>query len=434
MLFFPFGNAHAQSVIRDTEIENAFREWMEPLLKAANMGGQSVSLVLVGSPQVNAFVAGGANIFVYTGLILKSESPEEIIGVLAHELGHITGGHLIGGRDAMERASYESILGTFLGVGAAILSGDGRAAAAVSAGASNIATRRFLAHSRVNESAADQAALTLLEKSDITPEGLRSFMQKLASEELLSPNDQSEYVRTHPISANRVDAMERKIEQSNAKFTPVPQRWIEQHERMKAKLLGYMKPGHVVWSYNDSDTSIPAVYARSIAAYRQNKFDNALQGIDDLISREPDNPYIYELKGDVLLSAGRVEEAAAELERAVKIAPHASLIRIQLGKALLQVKNPDEAHVQRAIDILQRALIDEPRSGAAYRMLATAYGKIGIENTAKLYLAEEAVLQRKYPYAKTLLQGIIGSFEEGSKNQIKAQDLLNHVENLARKS
>lgn len=433
ILFFPITQAKAQSIIRDTEIENVFKEWLAPLLQAAGMGDKSVNLILVSSPQVNAFVAGGANIFIYTGLIDKSETPEEIIGVMAHELGHITGGHLIVGRSAMERASYESILGTVLGIGAAIATGNGQLATALSSGASNIAARRYLAHSRVNESSADQAALTFLEKSQINPVGLKTFLQKLESEEMLPTAEQSEYMRTHPVTGERINALETKIQTSEYKDAPIPPEWKQQHARMKAKLMGYIDPGAVVWAYNDKDRSITADYARAVAAYRENKFEESIRIIDGLINAEPNNPYFYELKGEVLLSMSKIEEATVNFSRAVDLEPDASLIRIQLGKALLQNKEDNE-HLDKAIEILQRALIDEPRSSTAYRLLATAYGQQGKEDIAKLYLAEEAILQRRYPYAKQLIEGVINTFEQGSKNQIKAQDLLYHIENVEKKT
>lgn len=434
LVLFSNRSAMAQSIIRDTEIENTFRGWMAPLLKSANLGADSVNLILVNSPQVNAFVAGGANIFIYTGLIDKSESPGEIVGVMAHELGHIAGGHLIGGRAALERASYESILGAILGIGTAIVTGNGEAASAIAMGTSSMAQRRFLAHSRVNESSADQAALRFMDDAKINPEGLKTFLQKLEMQELVPADQQSEYARTHPITANRVSALEDGIKKAHAENRTVPKAWQEQHARMKAKLLGYIDPGRVVWVYNDTDQSIAANYARAIAAYRQNEFDKALVKLDDLLAKEPENPYFHELKAEILLNSGQVEQSLADYRQAVQYAPHASLIRIDLGKALLQSgKEDDQKIIKQAIEVLERAVIDEPRSTRAYRLLATAYGRLGQENMAKLNLAEEAVLQGRLPYAHALLEACVQSFEKDSAPWIKAQDLLLHIKNLQSK-
>ncbi|MFA7457429.1 MAG: M48 family metalloprotease, partial [Micavibrio sp.] len=206
--------AAAQTIIRDTEIEEYMAEWFAPVYKAAGMSPDQVKIILVQDPQINAFVAGGANIFFYTGLLQKTENPGEVIGVMAHELGHITGGHLIRGREAMEQASYESILGMILGVGAAIASGDGEAAPTIGAAGSSMAQRGFLKHSRTFESSADQAALRYLETAQYDPRGLESFLKKLEGQELLASSQQSEYVRSHPLTRSRVDTIRAAAEKS----------------------------------------------------------------------------------------------------------------------------------------------------------------------------------------------------------------------------
>ncbi len=426
-------NGGAPIIIRDTEIENIFKEWMEPLLKSADLGKQSVNLVLVQSPQVNAFVAGGANIFIYTGLIEKTDGPEELIGVLAHELGHISGGHLISTRDALERASYESILGMVLGVGAAIATGNSGAATAIIAGSGSVAQRRFLAHSRVNESSADQAALKFFETAQMSPGGLSSFLKKLEADELLPADQQREYVRTHPLTSNRIEALQTRINASAYKNKALPENWYEQHARMKAKLLGFIDPGRVPWVYNDRDKSVAARSARAIAAYRKNEVKTALKEIDALIAMEPDNPYFQELKGQMLMDFGRVQESLPYYKRAVSLLPESGLIRMDLGHALLEA-NAGNANLDEAIKHLKRALHTEPRSGRAHRLLATAYGRKGLEDMAKLHLAEEAVLQRRLPYAQKLAEAALESFEENSPEWLQAKDILAHIKNLKRKS
>ena len=416
---------NAPTVIRDTEIEAMFKEWMDPLLKAANMGPDSVNFILVQSSQVNAFVAGGANIFFYTGLIDKTENPGEVVGVLAHELGHVIGGHLISTRRALEKASYETILGAIIGIGAAIATGNAGAAAAGVTASSSVATRRFLAHTRINESSADQAALRLLGSSTLNPNGLKTFLQKLESDELLPSDQQSEYVRTHPLTFNRIEALETNIAKSTAKNTDFPAHWVDNHARMKAKLIGYVNPGRVPWVYDDRDLSIPARYARAIAAYLQNKIEPALKEIDGLIELEPNNPYFYELKGQMLRDFGRVSEAIPNYSKAVEIMPRAGLIQIDLGHAYLQMNNFDQS-----IKHLEEGQRLEPRSTRVHRLLATAYGQAGREDIAKLHLAEEAILQRKVPYAKRLAKNALENFKPKSREWIKAKDLLAYIEAL----
>ncbi len=427
--------AHAQqkapSLIRDTEIETILKEWGAPVFEAAGLNPSSVNIILVQSDVLNAFVAGGPNIFIYTGLISKTENPGELIGVLAHETGHIAGGHLIQTRDAMERASYESIIGTILGVGAAIVSGDAGAVPAISLGGSAIAQRKFLAHSRVQESSADQAALSFLEKAKINPQGLSSFMDKLKAEIYMPENQQSEYVRTHPLVDNRIKALQRRIDDSAYKNAPYPQKWLDQHARMKAKLIGFINPGQIPWVYNDQDQSIPAQYARSIAAYRNNQVESALKQVDLLLAEEPENPYFLELKGQMLVDFGRVKEALPYYRRASSLLPEEPLLRIALAHALIESTSQNDRKVlSEAVEHLERALRDEPRSSRIHRLLATAYGRLGQDNKAKIHLAEEAVLQRHFAYATQHVEAVLVSEPEGSAVWIQAKDILSFIKTV----
>ncbi len=413
-------------LIRDAEIENTLKGWLSPLLAAAGMDKDHVNIVLVQSDQINAFVAGGENIFLFTGLIDKTKNPGELIGVMAHELGHIAGGHLIAGRQAMERASYEAILGTVLGMGAA-LAGGGGASQAIMSGSHSLATRGLLTHSRVQESSADQAALRFFNGAQISPSGFVSFFETMESQDLLPADQQSEYMRTHPLTRERLDAAEAGLAQSPYKDKPFPAEWTEQHARMKAKLLGFINPGQVSWTYADSDKSIAADYARAIAAYRDNRVDDALKRIDALIAQEPGNPYFQELKGQALVDFGRVSEAIAPYKKAVAALPESGLIRADLGHALLE-SGDNEKNIRAAVTELERALQDEPRLSRIYRLLATAYGRLGEENMAKINLAEEAVLQRRYDYARGQAEGVLHNAAAGSREALRARDIISYIE------
>ncbi len=416
-------------IIRDTEIEAIFREWARPLLKTSQIGENNVQIILVQSNQINAFVAGGANIFFYTGLIKKTDGPEEILGVLAHEMGHIAGGHLILTQDALERATYESILGTVLGIGAALVTGNSGAASAIIAGSQSIAGRRFLAHSRVNESSADQAAYSYLTRADLNPSGLSSFFKKLEDQELLPSSQQSEYIRTHPITRDRVEAVDALIAKTPLKDKKMHALWKEQHARMKAKLVGFINPEQAAWSYPKEDQSVAGRYARTIAAYRLNDIPTALRGIDELIAQEPENQYFHELKGQMLVDFSRIEEAIPSYRKAVSLMSDGPLLRIALAHALVE-SGDNQARLKEAVTHLDRALIDEKRSTRVHRLLATAHGRLGHESLAKLHLAEEAVLQRRLPYAKAQAENALKGFRVGSPEWIKTKDVLSHITNL----
>lgn len=422
--------AGAQTVIRDTEIEADMAEWFAPVFKAAGMSPDQVNIILVQDDQINAFVAGGSNIFFYTGLLQKTENPAEVIGVMAHELGHITGGHLMRGREAMEQASYESILGMIIGVGAAIATGDGGAAGTIGAGSRSMAERGFLKHTRTFESSADQAALRYMEGAQMDPMGLKSFLKKLEGQELRPESQQSEYVRSHPLTRDRIETVNMRAQQSAYKGKPVPEEWKRQHRMMLAKLTGFVTPQQVAWTYDDRDNSRESLAARAIAAYRTNDVARALKLSDQLLALEPQNPYFLELKGQMLMDFGRVAEAVPFYEKAVAIKPNAGLIRTALAHAQLETAKNDSAKLKKAIDNLTVALKSEPRSTRIHRLLATAYGRSGDESRAKLHLAEEALLQGKRDYARSLAKQAQAGLKNGSADWIRAGDILTYVQSV----
>ncbi|MEM6780627.1 MAG: M48 family metalloprotease [Pseudomonadota bacterium] len=423
-----FTPAHAQVIIRDTEIEAYMQEWFAPIYEAAGKDASQVDIIMIQNNDVNAFVAGGANIFFYTGLLQKTDNPGEVIAVMAHELGHIEGGHLIRGREAMENASYESIIGAILGLGAALATGDGGAAATIGTGSSSMAQRRFLSEFRKYESGADQAAMRYMTQAGINPSGMLTFMQKLEDQELLPASQQSEYIRTHPLTRDRVNAIEARVNQTELKDKPLPAEWVDQHTRMKAKLLGFIQPQQVEWTYDVRDKSLEAVYARAIADYRQNRIPEALRNIDDLIAREPSNPYFHELKGQMLVDFGRLEEAKPYYERALELEPNAALFSIALAHAQIETAGTNKDALDAALKNLKRAELSEKRSSRLHRLMATAYGRLGRDPEAKLHLAEEAVLQRRYAYAKQQAEAAASRLKEGSADWLRAHDILNYVE------
>lgn len=415
-------------VIRDAEIEQTLKTWAAPLVRAAGMDENAVRIILIESPDVNAFVAGGPNIFIHTGLLIKTDNPGEVVGVIAHELGHIAGGHLIRSREAMRDASWEALAGTLLGLGAALATGKGEAAGAIATGTQSMALRNLLAHSRVQESSADQAALKFMARAGDNPSGLVSFLEKLGVTDSPGQSGDVEYARTHPLTANRIDALRGGVSASPDKNKPWPAAWVEQHARMKAKLVGFLLPEQVEWYFGSRDSSIAAAYARTIADWRQSRVGPAMAGIDALLKKEPDNPYFHELKGQMLLESGRVKDAAASYRTAVKLLPAAALIRIDLGRALIaqadDAGKDGNALLDEAITNLNRAARDEPRSALVHRLLATAYGRTGREPFARLHLAEEALLQRRIDAARKLAQEALKGLPSGSPEAQAARDIL----------
>ena len=222
--------AQNESIIRDDEIERDLKGWLRPVIVADNLDPAALRIVLVDSPEINAFVAGGQNIFIYTGLLLKADNAGEIVAVMSHELGHIAGGHLIRGAGQMQNASFEAMLGAILGIGAAI-AGGGSAGMGIGAAGESMAMRNYLAFSRVQEASADQAAIAGMRRAHINPTGMKTFLEKLSGEELLPESQQDKYVLTHPLTRERIDAVEDGVANSPYKNDAPPAAWTDQFAR-----------------------------------------------------------------------------------------------------------------------------------------------------------------------------------------------------------
>lgn len=289
-----------------------------------------------------------------------------------------------------------------------------------------MAMRRYLSYSRAFESSADQAVLKYLEKAQINPTGLKTFMQKLEGQEQRPTSQQSEYVRTHPLTRNRIDAIDARVQQSPYKDKAYPEKWVKQHKMMLAKLTGFITPQQVAWVYDDRDNSPESLTARTIAAYRTDDVNKALKLSDQLLAQDPNNPYNLELKGQMLVDFGRVKEAVPYYEKAVAQKPDASLIRTALAHTQIETAGSNQDTLKKALQNLILAQKDDPKSTRIQRLMATAYGRTGDEPRAKLHLAEEALLQRKYDYAKSLADTALKGLKTGSADWIRANDIINY--------
>lgn len=420
-------NAQGLSIIRDTEIERALKDWASPVMRAAGLSDNQVDIVLVNDSTVNAFVAGGANLFMYAGLIQEADYVDEVIGVMAHEIGHIKGGHLIAGRRAMERASYQSILGTVLGVGAAIFSGDGRAAGALSAGGAGLAQQGFLGHSRAQESAADQAALSYFETAGRSPEGMVTFLKKLEGQELLPASQQSQYMRTHPLTRDRIASMQRGLERSSHGGDYAPTDQAEEFNRVKAKLIAFRTPQDVPRFYPVEEESQSARYAHAIMDYQTRHYDRAVEKFDALINDYPSNPYYKEMKAQTLRDSGNLSDATTAYQQALdQMNGQAPQIQIALAHVLIE----NNGNMDRAEKLLQQALTAERRDPVPYRLLATIEGRRNNETAARYYLAEEAAAQGRKDEASRLVNGALNDQSLTGNLRVKAQDLKSYLDGL----
>ena len=418
------------SLIADTEIEYALSRFLEPILQAAGVSPSAVTIYIVNDPSLNAFVAGGQNIFINTGLLIGAENVEELLGVLAHETGHVAGGHLARGSEQLARAERRALIATLLGLAAAAASGQPEAGIAVLGGGQDFAVRELLSFTRSMEAAADQAAVSYLDRIGVTSEGLATFLESLADQELVPTSRQVEYVRTHPLTADRIAAVRSLVDRSDHRDTRAPADFQAAFLRIQAKVYGFLYPQQALSLYGADTTTIPGLYARAIALFRTGYVEEALATMDQLIAREPENPFLHEFRGQILLENGRLAEARESYAAADRLLPGQPLILIALAQTL-STETSSDADLQVAIDHLEAATATRRGQTAfAFRLLATAYGRAGDLGMAAVALAEEGLAQGDRTTAMQQADRAQQILPAGSPGYLRAQDIQRAAEEL----
>lgn len=414
-------NARGISLIRDAEIEHNIHQIAAPLFAAAGLDARAVKVHIVNDRALNAFVAGGQRIFINTGILLKVDDVSEIAGVIAHETGHISGGHLARTHEAMRGASAASILAMALGAAAAI-GGQGRAGAAIIAGGQQVAVRSFLSYSRAQESAADQAAVKILGAVDQSAQGLHTFLERIGDQEALARSRQDPYVRSHPLTRDRLTFLQDQIARSRTLDPPPDSASKEILRRIQAKIRGFLgSPQKVLRRYAESDQSAPARYARAAAYHRLGRLDKALGEANALIALEPDNPFFSELKGQILYESGKVREAVEPYSIAVQLRPESPLLRIGLAQAQIATGNANL--LPGAIEHLEEATRRDKQIPAAWRQLAIALGRDGNLGTSALASAEYNLLIGRPRDAARFAAKAESLLREGTPGHLRSLDL-----------
>ncbi len=404
----------AVSLIRDTEIEKTLKNYADPIFRAAGLNPDAINIYIVNDDSINAFVAGGQNLFIHTGLILISENANMLIGVIAHETGHMASGHIIKREQEAEGLSLQTILTTVLGA-AVTVAGLPDAGMAVIAGGQHVSMRQYLQFSREQEVEADQRGMDYLKKTHQSAEGMLGVMQILRRQQTLEFGKLDPYAISHPLSQERIAHI-------RAETIDGPQYGDDgfkaQHERMMAKLYGFLrKPENTMLKYTDN--SVPSRYARAVAYYRKSDLVKSFAELDELIRQYPTDPYFIELKGQFLAETGKVDEALQYYLQADKYSPDSFLIKYEIGKLYLGKEQINEA--QR---FLTQAVQLEPKSESTWRMLAGLYGKKGNKGMMNLSLAEEANLKGDNEQARRLARIAKADLQKNSPAWIRANDIL----------
>lgn len=421
-------------LIRDAEIESLMRVYARPIFKVAGLSQQNIRIHLIGARSFNAFVVDGRNMFFHVGTLLSSNTPNQVIGVIAHETGHIAGGHLSRLRQAISHAQSTSLALRVLvlaaaAAGAASGANVGAASAGALLGGEGITQRYVLSYRRAEEASADQAAISYLNATGQSAQGMLDTFAFLAQRGIGSLRNADPYIQSHPLPNQRIAnlrSLARRSPYYKKRDSPQLQ---ARHELMRAKLSGFLdNPQTVLNRYPASDQSLAARYARTIAIYRRSGIRAFLPEINKLIAAYPNNPYFYELKGQFLFKSGESVAAIPPLRKAIKMAPNEPLIRLLLAQALLaNIQNSGQnnsAKLNEVIKHLRRALVKETCSASGYRRLATAYGLK--RNNAQAMLASALAYQYegRIKLAKRQAEDAKKIFKPGSTAWLKADDIL----------
>src|SRR5690349_7340055 len=415
-------------LIRDAEIEQLLRDYAQPILRAAGLAKQNVKVVVLQDRSFNAFVMDGRHIFINAGALFDAKTPNDVIGVFAHETGHLAGGHLQRLRAQLASAQTASIIALLAGIGAAVASsrsgGTGDVGAAASLAPQSAIMRSMLAYVRTQEDQADHAGVKFLNATGQSPRGMVDLFKRLQSESLFNSRYIDPYMQTHPMPAERVAALETIAKASPYWDRKDPPELQLRHDMMRAKLSGFLeRPDTVARRYPATDHSLPARYARAISTYRNSDLRQAIVQIDSLIQTQPNNPYFYELKGQALLEGGHASEAVAPPRQAVALSQNPPLIEILLAQALNATNNAKLS--EEAVGLLRTAISRDPESPEAFSKLAMAYGRKGDLANADLASAQAAFTRGDIKTARQLATRAKTRLPVGSPAWVRADDIVN---------
>jgi len=417
-------------LVRDAETEDLLRDYATPIFKVAGIASTRPDIILVNDKSFNAFVPDSGRMFINIGVLMESDTPNEVIGVIAHETGHIAGRHLAQLRSAASNAAIMSVIGMLLGAGA-IAAGASSGAGGVSqggiaavAGAGAVGQRSFLAYRRGQEAAADKAALRYLSASGQSAKGMLTTFRRFADEQMFASKYADPYAVSHPMARDRFRSLETEAQNSKYFNKPDPDSLQFRHDMVKAKLFAFTThPNAVARVYPRSDTSLPAQYARAIAAMKTRRRD-AVRLVDDLIRRLPNNPYLYELKGQVLLEGGNPRSAVAPFRKAVSLRPNEGQFLVWLGYAL--VGSNEASALPEAERILRKGVQQDPNSRIGYSQLAIAQARQGKRADADLSTAKGLMVAGDFDAAKRYAARAQKNLKRGTPAWLQADDIVSY--------
>ena len=431
-------NLYAQiSIIRESETEKVLRDICYPIFKVAGLDTKNLKIYIVNDNSINAFVSGGQNIFINSGLIKKFSDPSVISGVIAHEIGHIASSHLARGSEAFSNNANATLLGYLLGIGA-IISGNPQVGSAIILSSSHVGNRLALKFNRSQEESADILALKYLEKLRLPTKGLLEIMNYFQEQSVGSKNIINPYDLTHPISSSRIQLIKNfnlKYKYANAKFD---KKITKDFHRVQAKLDGFLDEIETTFRSRRNRFDDDSQLAKAIAYYRKNDFEESHKLLDELIKNNPQDGFLYELKAEFLFNENKIYEAILNYKKALNYLdePSKTLSQIAFANAILQLKSNDKFLLNLAIENLQKSQKYESENALIFKSLASAYTLDNKDGKAFLALAEYNYILKEYDKAQKLAEEAFKKLEKTQDkiSQLRAQDLIEIIKNNKDKS
>lgn len=422
-LAFGSAVAHAQGIalLRDTEIELFLDDHSRPIFEAAGIAPESIKILVVNDGSFNAF-AGGRYMGVNTGLLTITDTPAQMEAVIAHEAGHLAGGHSVRSDAMIASATRPMLLSLVLAAGA-IAAGAPDAGIGILGLGQTVGIANYLRYSRGQESAADQASITYLDNLGRTSKGALEIWGKMRNSQIIRGNQINPYLQTHPLANDRMSALKRRVEASPYYDVEDSPEEIERLRFIQAKIRGFLhEPNSTLRHYPLTDQSEPAHYARAVAYFRLSQMDKALSEIRTLTEAHPDNPFFHEVEGQLLFEFGRANEAIEPYKRSVALLSDNALLRINLGRTLLATDEP--ANIETAVTEFKRALLLEPDNSFGWFELARAYGAQGDDVMANLATAESRYHAGAKPDANKFARRAMTGLRRGTPEWRQAADIV----------
>ena len=410
-------------ILRDAETESTIKVIAEPIFKAAGLHAENIHIHIVQDRSINAFVAGGQRIFFNSGLLMRTENVSQLIGVIAHETGHIAGGHLSRVHSARDRSTAVAIMSMIMGAVVSVGTGRPDIGSTIFQGGSHVSNRSLMSFSRSQENSADHAALRYLDATQQSASGLLNFMKLLKNEELLLVSGRDPYALTHPLSQERIKAINEHILKSPYSDKAENPEFALKFARVRAKIIGFVQePEITLRMFKENDQAVPSRYARAYAYYKSANFKKALEIMKKLSSKYPKDPYFHEFCGQILFESGKITRAIAAYQTAVELAPSEALFRFDLAR--IQIESEVAEFLDPAIKNLNFALRKEQFVASGWRMLGIAHERKGDKGRSSLAFAESSLLLGQINQALYHVRRAIHIFPKHSPEWLKAQDIL----------